>query len=46
MSNQIQCESCYCTLYFTGEDEPSGTTGELCWSCQTEQDVDDGDDDD
>ncbi len=36
-SNQIQCANCYCTLYFTGEYGPSGTTGELCSFCQAEE---------
>ena len=36
MSNQIQCANCYCTLYFTGENGASGTTGELCGSCERE----------
>lgn len=37
MSNQIQCANCACTLYFTGENGPSGMTGELCYSCQKEK---------
>lgn len=42
MANQVQCANCLCTLYFTGEDGYSGTTGELCSSCQEQQDTDDG----
>ena len=42
----IQCENCYCTLYFTGEDGPSGFTGELCYECERELEYDDWDDDD
>lgn len=49
-SNQIQCANCYCTLYFTGEYGPSGTTGELCSFCQAEEEEqqrqEDDDDDD
>jgi len=39
MSNQIQCANCYCTLYFTGENGSSGVTGELCSSCEHEEEV-------
>ena len=50
MSAQIQCAKCYCTLYFTNGNY-SGTTGEICSSCQAEKDnndvnyYDDDDDD-
>jgi len=35
MFNQVQCANCYCTLYFTSENGPSGVTGEVCSSCQS-----------
>ncbi len=46
MSNQIQCANCYCTLYFTGENDVRGITGELCSSCESEQEQQYDDDDD
>ena len=41
--------NCHCTLYFTGDYGPSGTTGELCSACQAEeerQQQEEADDDD
>lgn len=44
MSNQVQCAQCYCTLYFTNGSY-SGTTGEVCSSCQSKKDNQEYEDD-
>ncbi|MFW1852827.1 hypothetical protein ACG9XR_19980 [Acinetobacter guillouiae] len=50
MANLYQCAECYTTLYGDalpdGEHYNSIVTGELCSSCQAEQDDDFYDDDD
>lgn len=49
MAYHYRCADCYCALYLEeveeGEPVYSAVTGELCSSCEAEQDNDDDDGD-
>lgn len=41
--NQVQCANCYCTLYWVGNNSSWGITGELCYDCQKQAELEEDD---